>query len=94
MFPRSGNRVQIQIYRIKNKGSNSYDIHIEQKLEPIEMGNPKNSFQEKILRAYNRCRAQALHKYFPTLEDDDIRLLLHDNYLQKKDLAPIFHKKR
>ena len=41
MFPRSGNRVQIQIFRIKNKGSNNYDIKIDQKLDPITMGQPK-----------------------------------------------------
>jgi len=93
MFPRNGNKVQIQIYKIKNKGSNNYDIKIEQKLDPIVMRKPKNSFEEKLLRAYNSCRTQALHKYFPILNDTDIQMLMQDNYLQKKDLMPILYRK-
>jgi len=86
MFPRSGNKIQIQIYRIKNKGSNDYDIRIEQKLAPIVVGSPENSFQAEILKAYNSCRTRALHKYFPMLSDEDIKGLMLDNYLQKDDL--------
>jgi len=86
MFPRSGNRVQIQIYRIKNKGSNDYDIKIEQKLESITMGKPKNSFQAMLLNAYNNCRKTYLHKYLPELTDRQIKLLLQDNYIQPKDI--------
>ena len=91
MFPRSGNKIQIQIYRIKNKGSNDYDIRIEQKLEPITMGQPKNSFQAMLLQAYNTCRTQALHKYFPMLNETNIGILLQDNYLQKQELIPILY---
>jgi len=91
MFLRSGNRVQIQIYRIKNKGSNDYDIKIEQKLEPITMGEPKNSFQAMLLNAYNDCRIQMLRKYFPMLKESDIQGLMKDNYLQKRDLMPLLH---
>ena len=91
MFPRSGNKVQIHIYKIKNKGSNDYDIKIEQKLEPITMGQPKNSFQAKILQTYNTCRTQALHKYFPMLNKSEIRRLMQDNYLQKEDLMRILY---
>ena len=89
MFPRSGNRIQIQIYKIKNKSSNDYDIKIEQKLEPITMGKPKNSFQAMLLNAYNGCRRQGLRKYLPMLRELDIQRLMQDNYLQKKDLVPI-----
>lgn len=91
MFPRSGNRIQIQIYRIKNKGSNDYDIKIEQKLEPITMGEPKNSFQAMLLNAYNECRTQGLRKYLPMLKESDIQRLMQDNYLQKKVLMPLLH---
>lgn len=93
MFPRSGNRIQIQIFRIKNKGSDDYDIKIEQKPDPIAMGHPKNSFQGMLLKAYNTCRTQALHRYFPKLGDSDIEKLMHDNYLQVKDLAPFIINK-
>ncbi|MEA3456182.1 MAG: hypothetical protein U9R26_06715 [Campylobacterota bacterium] len=78
--------MQIQIYKIKNKGSNNYSLKILSKLDPITMGAPKNSFQKGILDAYNQCRTEALHKYFPILDKNEIMLLLQDNYLQKKDV--------
>lgn len=90
MFPRSKNRVQIHIFKIKNKGSNNYDIRILNKLDSITMDKPKNSFQKGILDAYNRCRTEALHKYFPMIDDETITILLQDNYLQKKDLKKYF----
>ena len=93
MFPRAKNKVQIHIYKIKNKGSKDYDLKIEQKLDPIVMDHPKNSFQSKILNTYNQCRTKALHKYFPMLNDNDISALMHDNYLQKQDLIPLLIKK-
>ena len=93
MFPRGEDKVQIHIYRIKNKGSNDYDLKIEQKIPAITMMQPKNGFERGILDTYNHCRTQALHKYFPMLSDKDISYLLNDNYLQKKDLLPILHKK-
>jgi len=86
MFPKGSDKVQIHIFEIKNKGSNSYDIKILDKLEPITMGKPKNRFQAGILNAYNECRSEALHKYFPMLSDGDVSLLLRDNYLQKRDI--------
>jgi len=87
MFPRSKNKVQIQIYKIKNKGSNNYSLKILSKLDPITMGAPKNSFQKEILDAYNQCRREALHKYFPMIESrDSINRLMRDNYLQKNDI--------
>ncbi len=92
MFPRGKDKVQIQIYRIKNKGSNDYDILIEQKLDSVTMGSPKNSFQKRMLETYNQCRTQALHKYFPMLNDSDINLLMKDNYLQKSDIANMLQK--
>ena len=93
MFPRGEDKVQIHIYNIKNKGSNDYDIKIEQKLDVIAMNHPKNSFQAKILDTYNQCRTEALHKYFPMLSDRDIAYLMNDNYLQKKDLILLMFKK-
>ena len=86
MFPRGNNKVQIHIYKIKNKGSQHYDIKIDSKLEQIVMDSPENSFQRGILDAYNSCRTKAIHKYFPMLSEEDIRLMMKDNYLQKKDI--------
>ncbi len=86
MFPRGKDRVQIQIYKIKNKGSKHYDIKIESKLDPITMGSPKNSFQKGILDTYNSCRTTALQKYFQMLDNKDIVFLMRDNYLQKRDI--------
>jgi len=89
MFPKGKDKVQIHIYRIKNKGSHDYDIVISQKLEPITMNHPKNRFQAQILKTYNQCRSKALHKYFPMLKEDQIRQLLKDNYLQKDDVIKV-----
>ncbi len=92
LFPRGLNELQIHIFKIKNKGSNNYDIKILNKLDAITMRNPKNTFQNDMLNAYNSCRIQALHKYFPTLTNQGIKLLLKDNYLQKQDLKPLLYK--
>ncbi len=82
MFPRGEDKVQIHIYRIKNKGSNDYDLKIEQKIPAITMMQPKNGFERGVLDTYNHCRTQELHKYFSMISDKDISYLLNDNYLQ------------
>jgi len=86
MFPRGEDRIQIQIYRIKNKGDKHFDLKIDTKILAITMGKPKNGFERGVLNAYNQCRTKALHKYFPTLKTDQIEILLKDNYLKKDDL--------
>ena len=93
MFPRGKDKIQIQIYRIKNKGSNHFTIHIDQKLDVITMNRPKNTFQKRILRAYNQCKAEALQKYFPMLDPRDYKVLMNDNYLQKDDIRPLLKKR-
>jgi len=35
------------------------------------------------------CRAEALRHYFPMLSEVEIKVLLQDNYLQKKDLKRV-----
>lgn len=92
MFPKGNDEIQIHIFEIKNKGSNSYDIKILNKLYPIKMTKPKNTFQKGILEAYTRCRTEALHKYFPILSNRDVSILMKDNYLQKRDLK-VFQKR-
>ena len=64
MFPRSQNKVQIQIYKIKNKGEKHFDLIIDSKLPVITMGKPRNHFEATILNSYNQCRTEALRKYF------------------------------
>ncbi len=91
MFPIANNKVQIHIYKIKNKGTNHFDTFIDSKLRPITMGNPRNSFERDILSSYNQCRQEALHKYFPMLSNSNIAILMKDNYLQKKDLLPLLY---
>ena len=86
MFPVGHDKVQIKIYKIKNKGMKSFDIFIESTLRPITIAEPGNSFERGILDAYNECRGKALMKYFPMLSDESIKILLQDNYLQKNDL--------
>ncbi len=59
---------------------------MERKLDTIDLKMPQNSFEKNMLKAYNTCRATALHKYFPMLNSDDVKVLLEGNYLKKKDV--------
>ena len=86
MFPVGKYKIQIHIYKIKNKGMGNFDTFIENKLRPIKIAEPVNSFERGILEAYDKCRTESLRKYFPMLSDESIKILLHDNYLQKNDL--------
>ena len=54
------------------------------------MQEPKSDFEKKILSNYNRCRTEALYKYFPTLGKSNISTLMKDNYLKKNDLRHFF----
>ena len=92
MFPRGTDTIQIQIYKIKNKGDKHFDLIIDSKLPVITMGKPKNHFEATILNSYNRCRTEALQKYFPTLKDNEVFSLMKDNFLQKNDLKSLFPK--
>ncbi len=89
MFPKKENQVEINIYKIKNKGLNTFDTFIESRLKPITMGKPKNKFEQQILTSYNVCRTTALRKYFPFLSEQDINYLLQDNYLQPNDVINV-----
>ncbi len=91
MFPKKENQVGINIYKIKNKGLNTFDTFIESRLKPISMGKPKNKFEQQILTSYNVCRTTALHKYFPFLSEQDINYLLQDNYLQPNDVINVLN---
>ncbi len=91
MFPLGENQVQIHIYKIKNKGVKNFDTFMESTLKPIAIGQPRNKFESDVLESYDRCRAEALRKYFPILNDADIRQLLQDNYLQKNDLKRVLN---
>ncbi len=86
MFPVGKDKVQINIYKIKNKGLNSFDTFIESTLRSITIAEPINSFEQGILESYDGCREESLRKYFPMLSDMDAEQLLRDNYLQKNDL--------
>lgn len=69
MTPPGEDKIQIRIYKIKNKGSKSYDTFLESTLRPITLGEAKNSFEGMVLEAYNTCRREALNKYFPMLRE-------------------------
>jgi hypothetical protein len=88
--PTSNNSIQISIYKIKNKGENAFDKIQDTKLEPININKPKNSFETMIVDSYNHCRTKYLNKYFPTITENEIKELLTDNYLQKKDIKKVF----
>jgi hypothetical protein len=83
--------IEITLYAIKNKGFKTFDMTEIQKLNPINIQSPKNSFEKDIVSSYNICRKKYLNKYLPTLTDQEINLLLRDNYLQKKDIVSILY---
>ncbi|PTB87971.1 hypothetical protein C9925_00855 [cyanobacterium G8-9] len=87
--PKSNNTIQISIYKIKNKGLKAFDEIKERELPPIVITAPKNSFEKRIVEAYNSCRATQLHKYLSVLNDSEVAYLLTDNYIQKKDVKQI-----
>ena len=89
VLPKGSDSIQIEIYTLKNKGQHSFDTFVERKLNPIKLNSPKNSFEKRMLKAYNTCRATALHKYFPTLRVDDVSVLLEGNYLKKRDVRGV-----
>jgi len=89
MFPVDNNKIQIYIYKIKNKGMNSFNTFIESRLKPITMEEPNNNFEKDILNSYNTCRTSALKQYFPMLNDKSIKKLLKDNYIKKQEMINI-----
>ena len=70
----------------------SFNKFIERTLKPITIGAPKSSFERDILESYKSYSKEALRKYFPMLDKENIKVLLRDNYLQKKDVKNIFGK--
>ena len=89
VIPKGSDSIQIDIYTLKNKGQHEFDTFVERKLDLINLKLPKNSFEKKMVRAYNSCRATALHKYFPMLKVDDVEVLLEGNYLRKQDVRDV-----
>jgi len=90
--PTSNNGIQITIYKIKNKGEKTFNEIQETQLNPIDINNPTNSFETMIRDSFNQCRVQYIHKYLPMITEAEIKELLTDNYLQKKDIKHIFEK--
>lgn len=87
MKPVGGNAIQISIYRIKNKGLETFDKIKDIELSSIEINAPINNFEAGILRTYNACRKKALGKYLPMLNDKQTAYLMQDNYIQGQDVV-------
>jgi len=87
--PTRDNSIQISIYKIKNKGLKAFDEIKDRQLPPINLNKPKNSFEKRMIHAYNTCRNTKLHKYLGVLSDNEIGYLLKDNYIQKKDVKAL-----
>jgi len=79
--------IQIHLYKIKNKGQDSFEKIKERSLKAIRLVSPRNRFEVGIVNAYNECRRGALKSYFPTLKGKDIETLLGNNYLRGEDLV-------
>ena len=84
--PKSNNMIQISIYKIKNKGLKAFDEIKDRQLPPISITIPRNSFEQRMVKAYNDCRKIKLNKYLPVLTNTEVAYLLKDNYIQKKDV--------
>jgi len=84
--PKKNNKIQITIYKIKNKGLKAFDEIKDRHLLPIDINSPKNSFEKRIVNAYNACRKEKMQKYLRFLSDTEIENLLRDNYIQKEDV--------
>ena len=82
--------IQIHLYKIKNKGQDSFEKIKERSLKAIRLASPRNRFEVGIVDAYNDCRRGALKSYFPTLKGKDIETLLGDNYMKDEDLEKYF----
>lgn len=89
--PKSNNTIQISIYKIKNKGLKAFDEIKDRQLPPISIISPRNSFEQRMVNAYNDCRKKKLNKYLPVLTDTEVNYLLRDNYIQKKDVKVILY---
>jgi hypothetical protein len=89
--PKGANDIQISIYKIKNKGLKAFDKIKDRQLNPININRPKNSFEVRMVQAYNTCRTTKLKKYLGFLSQSQINKLLKDNYLQKKDVRKILN---
>lgn len=87
--PKKNNTIQISIYKIKNKGLKAFDEIKDTQLKPIEINNPRNSFETQMVQAYNSCRNRYLHKYLGFLTNQEISELLKDNYIKKKDIKQV-----
>ena len=86
VFPQDSDKIKIIIYKLQNKGFNDYDKIIEIKLNPIIIKNPKNNFEIDMIISYKNCKREAINKYFPTINNKEIDILLDNNYLKKKDI--------
>ena len=87
--PKDNNRIQISIYKIKNKGLKAFDEIKDTQLAPIDINKPKNSFETRMVESYNDCRKKQLHKYFKVLVNGEISTLLQDNYIQKRNVKAV-----
>ncbi len=80
--------IQISIYKIKNKGLKTFEKIKERQLKPININHPENSFEKGIVKAYNDCRREYLYQYFRAVNENQMSVLLQDNYIQTDDMLP------
>ena len=89
--PKGKSKIQITIHKIKNKGLKAFEKIKDTQLTPIDINAPKKGFESKIVKAYNNCRHIYLKKYLGILTEANIKTLLKDNYLQKKDIKRLLN---
>ncbi len=87
--PVGDSRIQITIYKIKNKGLKAFDKIRDTQLRPIDINAPGSSFEKGIVKAYNDCRRMYLYQYVDALNDGQIDVLLKGSCIQKADIENI-----
>ena len=75
---KSNNTIQVSIYKIKNKGLKAFEEIKDRQLPPISITSPRNSFEQRMVKAYNDCRKKKLNKYLPVLTGVKVAYLLKD----------------
>ncbi len=85
--PFGKDKLKIILYRIKNRHDNKSIEKLDKSEIIINFKNPQNSHQSDMIDAYNRCRREALAKWFPNMDEQKVEELLRDNAISKEDMS-------
>jgi hypothetical protein len=84
--PLKGNKLKITLYDIKNRNDNRSIDKIKTGEITLDFQNPKNNFEADMIEAYNRCRREALERWFDKLTPNEIEALLQKSAIRREDI--------